>query len=234
VLAELGLDENGDDGVQEPKTKRKAVLENVPSDLGVASAKEKKKRIKSSTAVEDPAAEEIKSKVKKRKSKETVPDNSGVFSAGTSVPDGPSKSKSRAGKKKKATSADDTSAVVETVSVADTGAKESKKSKKRKHTESDGEKITSAPDVVAEGQLPKKKRKGATKISDPAQDKSLSEQALKGMFVNTKLGREFIFHVGLSYAFSQYCNPAEWKFNKARQNWLVRNIWSPAMARQVI
>ncbi|KAF8351162.1 hypothetical protein F5887DRAFT_195633 [Amanita rubescens] len=218
VLAELGIDENDDDGVQEPKKKRKAVSENVPSELSVASAKEKKKERKKikSTAIEDPAAEEIKSKVKKRKNKETVSDNSDVFSPGASAPDGPSKSKSRAGRKKRATSADDTSAVVETVSAPDEGPKESKKSKKRKHIESlsaDGETITSAPDIVAEGQLPKKKRKGETKVSDPAQDKSLSEQSLKG----------------LSYAFSQYCNPAEWKFNKARQNWLIRNIWSPEM-----
>lgn len=190
VFAELGISDNDNDGVQDPKTKRKVVLESVPSDMGVASAKEKKKRIKSSTAVEDAAAEEIRSTMKKRKNKETVSNNPDVFSLGTSVPHGgPSKSKSRAERKKKATSADDTSAVVETVSAPDKVAKKSKKSKKRKHVESlsaDGETVTSTPDNVAEGQLPKKKRKGETKISDPAQDKSLSEQALKGMFVNTK------------------------------------------------
>ena len=25
--------------------------------------------------------------------------------------------------------------------------------------------------------------------------------------------------------------PKKWKFNKARQNWIVRNIWSPEAVR---
>lgn len=37
-----------------------------------------------------------------------------------------------------------------------------------------------------------------------------------------------ISHLGiaLSYAFAQFRDPGHWKFNKAKQNWLVRNFWS--------
>lgn len=30
----------------------------------------------------------------------------------------------------------------------------------------------------------------------------------------------------LSYAYTQFADPSAWKFNKARQNWLIRNVWS--------
>ncbi|KAG8218447.1 hypothetical protein J3R82DRAFT_4074 [Butyriboletus roseoflavus] len=45
---------------------------------------------------------------------------------------------------------------------------------------------------------------------DPAIDKSLSEQSRKA----------------LSYAYERCRGSKVWKFNKARQNWLLRNVWS--------
>ncbi|KAM6495602.1 DUF2373 domain containing protein [Amanita muscaria] len=30
----------------------------------------------------------------------------------------------------------------------------------------------------------------------------------------------------LAYAYSRYRHPEKWKFNKARQNWITRNVWS--------
>ncbi|KAI0663115.1 hypothetical protein C8Q70DRAFT_493546 [Cubamyces menziesii] len=30
----------------------------------------------------------------------------------------------------------------------------------------------------------------------------------------------------LHYAFTQFEEPESWKFNKARQNWIIRNVWS--------
>lgn len=32
--------------------------------------------------------------------------------------------------------------------------------------------------------------------------------------------------VALDYAFTQFEEPDNWKFNKARQNWIIRNVWS--------
>lgn len=33
--------------------------------------------------------------------------------------------------------------------------------------------------------------------------------------------------LALEYAFLQMNRPSKWKFNKARQNWLIRNVWNP-------
>lgn len=45
---------------------------------------------------------------------------------------------------------------------------------------------------------------------DPSSDASLTEQNCKA----------------LSYAYQRFYSPSLWKFNKAKQNWLIRNIWS--------
>ncbi|KIK65514.1 hypothetical protein GYMLUDRAFT_38985 [Collybiopsis luxurians FD-317 M1] len=56
----------------------------------------------------------------------------------------------------------------------------------------------------------KKKSKNKTGFPDPAEETLLSEQARKA----------------LVYAFTQFRKPSKWKFQKARQNWIIRNIWS--------
>ncbi|TFK56100.1 hypothetical protein OE88DRAFT_1652705 [Heliocybe sulcata] len=56
----------------------------------------------------------------------------------------------------------------------------------------------------------RKRSKNHTTYPDPAEDGSPSEQASKA----------------LGYARSQFSDPETWKFNKARQNWLIRNVWS--------
>ncbi|KAG6903360.1 hypothetical protein C0995_013113 [Termitomyces sp. Mi166 len=85
--------------------------------------------------------------------------------------------------------------------------------KKLKHTEEvDSHTITS--DVV-----PAKKRKNKTGFPDPNEDACLSEQSKK----------YFSKQLGLAYAFLQFHRPSKWKFNKARQNWILRNIWSSEM-----
>ncbi|KAG7448995.1 uncharacterized protein BT62DRAFT_656456 [Guyanagaster necrorhizus] len=78
-----------------------------------------------------------------------------------------------------------------------------KKSKKRMHSE--------AVMDEAELQPKKKKHKNRTGFPDPSEDSLLSEQARRA----------------LEYAFTQFHRPKHWKFHKARQNWLLRNIWSP-------
>ncbi|PBL02298.1 hypothetical protein ARMGADRAFT_1057751 [Armillaria gallica] len=78
-----------------------------------------------------------------------------------------------------------------------------KKSKKRKHSEAETEET--------EVQPKKKKHRNKTGFPDPSEDSSLSEQARRA----------------LEYAFTQFHRPKHWKFHKARQNWLIRNVWSP-------
>lgn len=38
----------------------------------------------------------------------------------------------------------------------------------------------------------------------------------------------------LVYAFERYDRPDRWKFNKSRQNWLVRNVWNSQTVRLYI
>ncbi|KIM83775.1 hypothetical protein PILCRDRAFT_413691 [Piloderma croceum F 1598] len=52
--------------------------------------------------------------------------------------------------------------------------------------------------------------KKKTGLPDPGEDTLLSDQARKA----------------LTYAYTQFDDPARWKFHKARQNWLIRNVWS--------
>ncbi|KIL00005.1 hypothetical protein PAXRUDRAFT_68114, partial [Paxillus rubicundulus Ve08.2h10] len=56
----------------------------------------------------------------------------------------------------------------------------------------------------------KKKRHHDLPFPDPSKDGSLAEQNRKA----------------LSYAYQRFLDPQSWKFNKARQNWLIRHVWS--------
>ena len=38
----------------------------------------------------------------------------------------------------------------------------------------------------------------------------------------------------LSYAYLHAEDPDKWKFNKARQNWLVRNVWSDTEVSEAV
>ncbi|KAF8076127.1 hypothetical protein FPV67DRAFT_1664428 [Lyophyllum atratum] len=84
-----------------------------------------------------------------------------------------------------------------------------KKSKKRSKRAREAE-----PDVATTPVVSTTKRKNKTGFLDPNEDASLSDQTQKC----------------LVYAFLQFHRPSKWKFNKARQNWLIRNIWSKEMA----
>lgn len=39
--------------------------------------------------------------------------------------------------------------------------------------------------------------------------------------------------IALSYAYAQFADETNWKFNKARQNWLLRNLWAESNVRIV-
>ncbi|PIL36832.1 hypothetical protein GSI_00522 [Ganoderma sinense ZZ0214-1] len=84
-------------------------------------------------------------------------------------------------------------------------SKKGKKEKKRKQSEDEG-------DMARPKEKSKKKRKhgSSSGFPNPSEDESLNDQARKA----------------LEYAFTQFEDPDRWKFHKARQNWLLRNIWS--------
>lgn len=83
-----------------------------------------------------------------------------------------------------------------------------KKKKKRKAEEQSGE----TPDTK-----PLKKKKGHRPpdllSTDPSVDESLSGQSRKA----------------LSYAYARFEDPPNWKFNKAKQIWLIKKLWSEEM-----
>ncbi|KAG0705404.1 hypothetical protein DFH29DRAFT_799930, partial [Suillus ampliporus] len=64
---------------------------------------------------------------------------------------------------------------------------------------------------------PRKKKKGHCPpdlpFPDPSADESLSDQSRKA----------------LSYAYARFQDPPNWKFNKARQIWLIKKLWSEEM-----
>jgi hypothetical protein len=77
--------------------------------------------------------------------------------------------------------------------------------KKKRKTEEQSEEI---PDSK-----PFKKQKSHHPFTDPSVDESLSDQSRKA----------------LSYAYARFEDPPNWKFNKARQIWLIKRLWSEEM-----
>ncbi|KIM67881.1 hypothetical protein SCLCIDRAFT_20862 [Scleroderma citrinum Foug A] len=82
------------------------------------------------------------------------------------------------------------------------------KSKKRKH------KKRRSHDNAVEAPPQTGDHKSDFLSFDPSSDASLTEQNCKA----------------LSYAYQRFHAPSLWKFNKAKQNWLIRNIWSEQAA----
>ncbi|KAL4265601.1 hypothetical protein AB1N83_000148 [Pleurotus pulmonarius] len=99
----------------------------------------------------------------------------------------------------------DDSIVPETTLDEHTTTPKPKKKKKKKRDPSPSHEAEMTEEPV------KKKRKRSK--PDPSEDETLSEQARKALI----------------YAHSYIRYPDSWKFNKARQNWLIRNIWSEEM-----
>ncbi|KAF8165011.1 hypothetical protein B0H34DRAFT_793447 [Crassisporium funariophilum] len=89
------------------------------------------------------------------------------------------------------------------------GKRKLKRARNQEELDESGKKP--AEEEEAEEEPPKKKHKNKTSFADPREDKELNNQSRKA----------------LEYAFTQMNRPSKWKFNKARQNWLIRNVWSP-------
>ncbi|KAG1773944.1 hypothetical protein EDD22DRAFT_857200 [Suillus occidentalis] len=83
-----------------------------------------------------------------------------------------------------------------------------KKKKKRKAEEQSEETPDSKPFKKKKGRRP-----SDLPSTDPSVDESLSEQSRKA----------------LSYAYARFEDPPNWKFNKARQIWLIKRLWSEEM-----
>lgn len=83
-----------------------------------------------------------------------------------------------------------------------------KKKKKRKAEEQSEETPDSKPFKKKKGHRP-----SDLPSTDPSVDESLSEQSRKA----------------LSYAYARFEDPPNWKFNKARQIWLIKRLWSEEM-----
>jgi len=85
-------------------------------------------------------------------------------------------------------------------------------------------------EAEGESEPPKKKHKNRTIFSDPREDTQLNAQSRKGAYHNVAIARlegiSRLSSTALEYVFTQMNRPSRWKFNKARQNWLIRNVWS--------
>lgn len=99
-----------------------------------------------------------------------------------------------------------------------------KKSKKRKAESA----LEDNPLATDRPKPSKKNRKSTTtKFPDPGADESLSEQAKKGeCYSNERYMHILMLPAALEYAFAQFTYQKTWKFHKARQNWILRNLWS--------
>ncbi|KAJ8592129.1 hypothetical protein M405DRAFT_764030 [Rhizopogon salebrosus TDB-379] len=111
------------------------------------------------------------------------------------------------GKKEAATKSDDTR--VQTI-----GEPTSDKLQHKKRKRSAEEQLEDS--LSANKPRKKKKDHCSTDVlfPDPSSDESLSDQSRKA----------------LSYAYARFQDPPNWKFNKARQIWLIKKLWSEEMA----
>lgn len=98
------------------------------------------------------------------------------------------------------------------VQTPEEAASEKPERKKKKEKRKAKEQLEETPDSK-----PSKKKKGQPPpdlpFADPSVDESLSDQSRKA----------------LSYAYARFENPPNWKFNKAKQIWLIKRLWSEEM-----
>ena len=112
--------------------------------------------------------------------------------------------------------------------------KSTSRSKKQKQEEAIGEdeerQSTALPTEDHSSQ--KRKKSKASTHPNPGDDSDLTEQSQKGSHsFSTSLQppkspttRSTV--TALIYVCSQSASPETWKFNKARQNWVIRNVWT--------
>ncbi|KAL1946701.1 hypothetical protein VTO73DRAFT_14805 [Trametes versicolor] len=204
------------DDAQETADNRAAVsgAEDIP-----APKKEKKSKKRKHAEAEVELAEGDAEKPEKKKKREKV-ETAVVEDVEQSPVTEPKSSKKAKGKKRKAEEASEEvvgagKAVAEDSDVDPAAQSEPRPPKREKRDKKRVQNIQrDEVDVgdAASSSKPQKKRKrrSASGFPDPTVDEALSEQAQKA----------------LDYAFTQFEEPDKWKFNKARQNWIIRNVWS--------
>ncbi|CDO73997.1 hypothetical protein BN946_scf185043.g46 [Trametes cinnabarina] len=92
---------------------------------------------------------------------------------------------------------------------ANEGKDKKKDKKKRKKGAEEEDKAAEGAEASSKREK-KRKRRTTSGFPDPTSDEALTEQVQKA----------------LHYAFTQFEEPGSWKFNKARQNWIIRHVWS--------
>lgn len=82
--------------------------------------------------------------------------------------------------------------------------------------------------ILSEGRSTRKWKKSKQLIHlDPSDDLDLTEQSQKGAYPHSKsLALFYMIAIALVYIYSHSTSLETWKFNKARQNWVVRNVWT--------
>ncbi|KAI0772642.1 hypothetical protein BC629DRAFT_1529151 [Irpex lacteus] len=163
----------------------------------------KRSKHREQTTSEEPGIEAAEEDVKKHKKKRKHRDETANDHTGTEATEDDTKSHRK--KKRKHSDPEGTTAEPDedsnSVDVKESG-------KKHKKSKKDDKSIEASDKSKKEK---KKKRKHSEHgFKDPSSDELLSEQANKA----------------LSYAYAQVDTPSSWKFNKARQNWLIRNVLS--------
>ncbi|KZP12079.1 hypothetical protein FIBSPDRAFT_799246 [Athelia psychrophila] len=182
-----------------------AALEQSEEEALKKSKKKKRRHDEEIAAVDVEVADDADGIEKKKKKRKRDKVEDGATDAGADVVDGGLDKKKKKRKQDNEIVEEAAEAGKDTAEDANGVEKKKKKHKKDKETTEQEEQEIPKP------KSKKQKRKRVdTGLPNPEDDASLADQARKA----------------LVYAFTQFADPDNWKFNKARQNWLIRNIWS--------
>jgi len=171
--------------------------------------------------------ESRKEKNEKKKNKKRSRDRDKSEDGSNNDASGKEKKKKKNLDKKEGVTQSDNTEVLTTEEVA---SDKTRQKKRKRVTEEQLERS----EVTPSSNKPRKKKKSQdstdTLSPDPSADEVLSDQSRKGMLpilhVYSLSMRRF---VALSYAYARFQDPPNWKFNKARQIWLIRKLWSEEM-----
>ena len=195
--------------------------------------KKKKKRKRDREDVEFPS--DGKTKKRREKSSGTISELAADSPLGAAVTTPEAKERKKRTKSKSSAGASDLPATDPALDAsAERSSKSKLKSKKRKRETISEDEDNEATAVLAESGSSKKRKESKRSIyPDPSDDPNLTEQSRKGPSSCFKDPNSIDFSAtALVYIYSQHTSPETWKFNKARQNWIIRNIWSSKVGRR--
>lgn len=202
-----------------------AALEQSEEEALKKSKKKKRRHDEEIAAVDVEVADDADGIEKKKKKRKRDKVEDGATDAGADVVDGGLDKKKKKRKQDNEIVEEAAEAGKDTAEDANGVEKKKKKHKKDKETTEQEEQEIPKP------KSKKQKRKRVdTGLPNPEDDASLADQARKGILYQhlliTVSKYLILICLALVYAFTQFADPDNWKFNKARQNWLIRNIWS--------